>query len=126
MGNRHLVISIKSWRSCIILDDLEISVNPCKSETNSKHQGYCLDHFGYGLMNLGIFVHFGISSFGVLVDLGKSNFEIFEILNNYCTSWKINILESQPSLNIPTPTLAPDHPGEYSQVMSITRCYLES
>ena len=62
-------------------------------------------------MNLGILGHFGGSILGVLghvVHLGISFFGIFVILKHYGTSWKINILESP--LNIPTPTLVPDHP----------------
>ena len=42
-----------------------------------------------------------------MVHLGTSLFGIFEILNNYGTSWKIYIVESP--LNIATPTPAPDH-----------------
>ena len=56
---------------------------------------------------------------GILVHLGRSFFAIFEILNNYGTSWKINTsnLESLKILNthgtswktILTPKPAPDH-----------------
>ena len=34
---------------------------------------------------------------------------MFEISNNYGTSWEINILDSPPPLNIQTPTRAPGH-----------------
>ena len=44
---------------------------------------------------------------GILVHLERSIFGVFEILNNYGTSWKI--YPGIP-LNIPTPTPAPDHP----------------
>ena len=42
-----------------------------------------------------------------MVHLGKTVFGLFEILTNYGTSWKINILESSPPLNIPSPTKLP-------------------
>ena len=35
-GNQHLGIPIKSLRSCIILDDLDISINPSKSNISLK------------------------------------------------------------------------------------------
>ena len=43
-----------------------------------------------------------------MVHPGRSIFGIFDILNNYGTSSKINISESP--LNIPTPSPAADHP----------------
>ena len=42
---------------------------------------------------------------GILVFLGRSIFGTFEILNNSGASWKIEILQSPPPLNIPTPDL---------------------
>ena len=45
-GNQHLGISIKSLRSWIILDDIEILLNPHKSQICVDHIGYLLDVFG--------------------------------------------------------------------------------
>ena len=69
-------------------------------------------------------VHFGkkwqsLRSRIIMQHLGKSLLGIFEISNNYGTSWKINLLESPPPLNIPTPTPAPDRPP--TQAMGPTR-----
>ena len=41
-GTQHLGRSIRSLRSCIVLDDLEISVNPNKSEIMLNNLGYSL------------------------------------------------------------------------------------
>ena len=48
-----------------------------------------------------------------IVNLGKTIFfGVFDILNNYGTSWKSNILESPPNIPTPTPAyrLPPLHP----------------
>ena len=44
-GNQHLGISMKSLKTWICLDDVEISVNLMKSEIILKDIGYCLDMF---------------------------------------------------------------------------------
>ena len=102
--NQHGGISTKSLRSWNIFDSHGIQINPAKSKKCLKRLGYVLNICWYFWMNLGILLHIGISMFGILVHLGKSFCGIFEILHNYGTSWKINILESP--LNIPSPPSA--------------------
>ena len=91
--NQHHGISIKIFEILNMFDDLEISVSPSRTRISSINLGYVLDVcVEYLLMNRGILLHFGRSILGILAHLARSNLGIFEIMNNYGTSRKINLL----------------------------------
>ena len=67
----------KSLRSCILLEDLAFSTNPCNSEFVLK----IVDTVCIIWNSFGIWIHFGRSILGILIHLGRSSFGSFEILN---------------------------------------------
>ena len=118
----NMKIKITSLKYWTMLDDLEILVNSSKS-ARMLNKLLCFWYFwimldeSWNLSTLRKMIFWNLNTsqkmkFGnlwdleILLHLGKSFLGIFEILNNYGTSWKFNILESPPPLNIATPTPA--------------------